>query len=80
MEGMGMNCRFCNSLIHHIFADLGSTPFANSYLKQNELEKPRNFYPLKAYVCSKCFLVQSEKFQPSEKLSLDNHNFSIKVR
>ena len=58
-----MNCRFCNSEIHYVFADLGKTPFANSYVPQNEFGKKEIFFPLKSYVCSKCFLVQLEKFE-----------------
>jgi cyclopropane fatty-acyl-phospholipid synthase-like methyltransferase len=58
-----MNCRFCNSRLHYIFADLGKTPLANSYVQKNKFVKKEVIFPLKSYVCSKCFLVQLEKFE-----------------
>ena len=62
-----MNCRFCNAKLNHVFADLGKSPLANSYLNQKDLEKGELFYPLRVFVCSKCFLVQLEEFEsPNE--------------
>ena len=63
-----MNCRFCNSKLKHIFADLGKSPIANSYLKRNEINKMEPFYPLCAYVCSKCFLVQVDEFEKAKNI------------
>ena len=63
-----MNCRFCNSKLQYIFADLGKTPLANSYLKSDEINKTETFYPLCTYVCSKCFLVQLDKFEEPKEI------------
>ena len=63
-----MNCRFCNSKLKHVFADLGKSPIANSYLKRNEINKMEPFYPLCAYVCSKCFLVQVGEFEKAKNI------------
>ena len=52
--------------LSHIFADLGKSPLANSYLEKNQIEKKETFLPLTAYVCSKCFLVQLDKFEDPE--------------
>ncbi|WP_237087761.1 class I SAM-dependent methyltransferase [Nitrosopumilus piranensis] len=65
---MELNCRFCNSSLKHIFADLGKTPLANSYLNSDNLEKPETFYPLKAYVCENCFLVQTDEFEKPQNI------------
>jgi SAM-dependent methyltransferase len=51
-------CRFCGAELRHSFADLGSTPLANSYLRADQLDAAEAFYPLHAYVCEHCFLVQ----------------------
>ena len=51
-------CRFCGAPLEHVFADLGSSPLANSYLRAEDLPKPEPFYPLTVYVCVGCFLVQ----------------------
>jgi len=63
-----MNCRFCNTKLHYIFADLGKSPLANSYLEKNQVEKKEMFFPLIAYVCSKCLLVQLDRFEDPAKI------------
>jgi 2-polyprenyl-3-methyl-5-hydroxy-6-metoxy-1,4-benzoquinol methylase len=60
-------CRFCSTDLEHTFADLGMSPFANSNLEPEQLNQMERFYPLHAYVCHKCFLVQVEEFEnPAE--------------
>jgi len=71
-----MNCRFCNSKLKNIFADLGKTPLANSYLRENEINKTETYYPLCTYVCSKCFLVQLDKFEEPKKIFTNYAYFS----
>src|SRR5881397_1198354 len=56
-------CRFCRAPLSHVFADLGMSPLANAYLNEDELGKMERFYPLRALVCSRCFLVQLEEFE-----------------
>lgn len=63
-----MKCRFCNNNLNHIFADLGFSPPSNSYLSDADLSKQEVYYPLKAYVCEKCFLVQVDEFKPAEEI------------
>jgi len=63
-------CRFCGSRLEHVFADLGTSPLANSNLREEDLDKPERFYPLTAYVCGECFLVQlPESASPQEIFS-----------
>lgn len=57
------SCRFCNASLQHTFANLGGSPISNDYLTQNQLYQAEKFYPLHAYVCSKCLLVQLEEFE-----------------
>ncbi len=52
------NCNFCKTELTHVFCDLGFNPPSNSFLSKNQLEEPEVYYPLKAYVCEKCWLVQ----------------------
>ena len=68
MESLVMNCRFCNANVKNIFADLGNTPFANSFLSSEHIEGKEQSYPLCAYVCSKCFLVQVEEFESPDSI------------
>ena len=56
--------------------DLGKTPLANSYLKKEELEKKEKYYPLRVFVCSKCFLVQLEEFESPKEIFSEYAYFS----
>lgn len=69
-------CRFCGNGLRHTVADLGMSPMANSYRKPEELNRMEPFYPLHAYVCDKCFLVQLEAFQSGEEIFSDYAYFS----
>jgi hypothetical protein len=69
-EPAGRPCRFCGSPLEHVFADLGASPLANSNLREEDLDQPERFYPLTAYVCGECFLVQlPESASPQEIFS-----------
>lgn len=57
------NCRFCEQQLKHSFCDLGMSPFSNSFIKQENKDKMEPFFPLHAYVCDQCKLVQLEEFE-----------------
>ena len=60
-------CRFCQSPLEQTFVDLGRSPLCQAHVKPDELNGMEPFYPLHAYVCGNCFLVQLEEFvAPSE--------------
>ena len=61
-------CRHCNSELTQSFADLGNTPISNDYLSAEKVSGPDPFYPLHAFVCRKCFLVQLQDFFKSDDL------------
>jgi SAM-dependent methyltransferase len=69
-------CRFCGASLRHVFADLGSSPLANSYLPLERLDAMEPFYPLRALVCDDCFLVQLQQFEPPEHIFSDYAYFS----
>ena len=69
-------CRFCGSPLRLSFADLGMSPPSNSYLEAEELNRMERFYPLHAWVCEKCFLVQLEEFETPEQIFSDYAYFS----
>lgn len=70
------NCRFCGTELRHTFCDLGMSPLSNSYLKADQLNEMEPFYPLHAYVCESCFLVQLEEVQSPENIFSDYAYFS----
>jgi SAM-dependent methyltransferase len=69
-------CRFCASPLETLFADLGMSPLANSYLTPAQANGMERFYPLRAFVCSQCFLVQLEEFETPDHIFSDYAYFS----
>lgn len=69
-------CRFCGTELSVTFADLGMTPLSNSYLSAENLHQMEPFYPLHAYVCSECLLVQLSEFESPEQIFSDYSYFS----
>ena len=71
-----MKCRFCQNKLKIIFADLGMSPLANSYVNSIESEVGEVFFPLKTFVCEKCFLVQLGEFKSPNEIFKDYAYFS----
>ena len=69
-------CRFCGAPVEAVFADLGMSPLANSYLSPEQANSMEPFYPLRALVCGNCFLVQLEEFETPERIFSDYAYFS----
>ena len=69
-------CRFCSSPLTEVFADLGVSPLANSYLREDQLSNMEPHYPLKAWVCGSCLLVQLEEFETPAGIFSDYAYFS----
>lgn len=71
-----VKCRFCKNELKNVFADLGMSPLSNSYLRKESLSQKEVFYPLKAYVCNNCFLVQLEEYERPDQIFSDYAYFS----
>jgi len=69
-------CRFCGATLEHVFADLGMSPLANSYLAPDQRARMEPHYPLRALVCDRCFLVQLEEYESAEAIFSDYAYFS----
>lgn len=62
-------CRFCGETLTETFIDLGEFPLSNAYLSESQLNNGREpFYPLHAFVCRKCLLVQLEAVQSPDHI------------
>lgn len=48
--------------------DLGTAPPSNAYLTESQLHCPEKWYPLRALVCEKCWLAQTEDFAEADEL------------
>jgi 2-polyprenyl-3-methyl-5-hydroxy-6-metoxy-1,4-benzoquinol methylase len=62
------SCQFCQHPLQYTLANLGGSPIANDYLSQEQLNRAEKFYPLHAYVCDNCYLVQLEEFESPDHI------------
>jgi len=51
-------CRICSSQNLELILDLGKQPLANAFIKEEDLTKYENKFPLKLYLCKNCYLLQ----------------------
>ena len=72
----GSACRFCGAGLRHSFVDLGMSPLCESYVSAEHVNQMERFYPLHAYVCGECFLVQLEAYVSAEHIFSDYAYFS----
>ena len=72
---MSRQCRFCGAPLEVTFADLGMSPISNEFVPAERAEAMEPFYPLHAFVCSECFLVQLQDFQRAEALFSDEYAY-----
>ena len=63
-----MNCRHCQSFLRRIFLDLGFAPPSNAYLSAEDLTRPELYFPLKLFLCERCWLVQTEDYARADEL------------
>jgi SAM-dependent methyltransferase len=70
------DCRFCSAPLEQTFADLGMSPLSNAFLRENQLDSAETFYPLTAYVCTSCLLVQLPAVETPEAIFTDYAYFS----
>ena len=69
-------CRFCHTGLQRTFVDLGMSPLCESFLTREQLNQMEPFYPLHAYVCEECFLVQVEEYVGPEQIFSEYAYFS----
>ena len=69
-------CRLCGAPLESVFADLGVSPLANSYIPGDQANAMEPFYPLRAFVCGACLLVQLEAYESPQAIFGDYAYFS----
>ena len=65
---MVTRCRICGSNNLFEFLDLGFTPPADQFLREDQLSQPETYYPLKVLMCKECSLAQLSYVVPGEVL------------
>jgi hypothetical protein len=58
------------------FVDLGMSPLCQTHIEPDQLNHSEVFYPLHAYVCKNCFLVQLEEYVTPQQIFGDYAYFS----
>ena len=76
MRHVSQNCRFCGTELRHTLVDLGTSPLCQSLIRPNQLNDMEPSYPLRAYVCHKCFLVQLQEFVAPQNIFSEYAYFS----
>ena len=64
----GFDCRSCETPLRHSFVDLGSSPPCQNVVRPEDLGRGETFYPLHAFVCHVCSLVQIDEVVPPEAI------------
>ena len=65
---MSQACRSCGSHQLSLVLDLGHQPPSNAYLNDKNLCEPEITYPLKVYICEKCWLMQAGQYTSADQL------------
>jgi SAM-dependent methyltransferase len=69
-------CRFCGAGLRRTVVDLGMSPPCQTCPSQVDLKRGEMYYPLKVYVCDRCFLMQLEEFVSPENIFTEYAYFS----
>lgn len=70
------SCRFCQRPLTESFCDLGMSPLSNAFVTPERATEAEKFYPLHAFVCGECFLVQLPVHESPEAIFGDYVYFS----
>lgn len=70
-----MHCRHCQTPLQHVFLDLGFAPPSNAYLRAEQLHSPEVYFPLKLFVCDRCWLVQTEDYAQADSLFTSDYAY-----
>jgi SAM-dependent methyltransferase len=70
------DCRFCAAPLTTTFVDLGMAPPCQSHVAPDRLHEMEAFYPLHAYVCNRCLLVQLQEFVSPQDIFTEYAYFS----
>ena len=70
-----MNCRHCNEFLDQVFCDLHTCPPSNSMINESSLNFQEVYFPLKVFVCGKCWLVQVDELKKAESIFNEEYTY-----
>jgi C-methyltransferase C-terminal domain/Putative zinc binding domain/Methyltransferase domain len=62
------HCRLCGSGLNRTFINLGMSPLCERFLEARQLNAMEPYFPLHAFVCDVCFLVQINEYVEPEAI------------
>jgi SAM-dependent methyltransferase len=74
-----VNCRHCQAALTLPFIDLATAPPSNAYVTAQRLHGPEQWYPLRVFVCTRCWLVQTEDYAHSAELFAPDYAYFSSV-
>lgn len=69
-------CRLCGAGLQDTFVDLGMSPPCESFVPAADIGNPEAYFPLHAFVCRECLLVQLEEHVSPEAIFEEYAYFS----
>ena len=70
-----MNCRHCNNNLTHVFCDLQTCPPSNAMVRPDQINHPETYFPLKVFVCEKCWLVQVDELEKADAIFNNEYTY-----
>ena len=68
-------CRHCDAPLAHTFVDLGVHPPCQRHVTPDRFDRAEATYPLHAYVCDRCWLVQVPAYLAADELFDDQYAY-----
>ena len=68
-------CRFCAAPLSRTFVDLGTSPLCQDHVRPQDYNRAEPTYPLHAYVCESCWLVQVGEFVEASNVFRDDYAY-----
>ena len=76
MDKFRKTCRLCSSKSFELVLDLGKQPPSNSFLTKNQLRYSEKKFPLRLYICKKCYHLQLLDVVDKKHLFSNYHYFT----
>ncbi len=74
-QASGSKCRFCANELKYSVVNLGMSPLCQKHVKPENANDMEKFYPLHAYVCDECWLMQLEEFATPDEIFADDYAY-----
>ncbi len=74
-QSTGSKCRFCSTELKYSVVNLGMSPLCQKHVKMEHRNDMEKFYPLHAYICHNCWLMQLEEFATPDEIFAEDYAY-----